>query len=501
VSATTVYLSAGRAAGITPGDSVVISRGEAELARIIVSFVSENSSSCEMKNLAGIIARDDVALVFASGAETSAAPVPAEVETVMPVQATDAQQTELFTIGHANELTGRIGVEYTIQDDQGAVNYDYTEPAMSLRASLRRIGGSDFSARTNLRLRRTMRASDDRSASTNRIYEALIAYEPKDKPIQAGAGRVLRRETRGMGYLDGAYVKYDLNHSFALGAVGGLEPDLQNTRIQTDVTKVGAFVAYKQKLSNSQSLQTTASLAGRYLKGEVSREFIYQQLSFVSGGKLRLFESTEINLNRGWLKDAEGSSITLASVLLDARYSFARELSVSLGYDNRTNYYTAETRTIPDSLFDSAQRQGFRASLDSRFGKSYTAEAGIGLRDRDGNKAQATSGWLRLGTTSLGASAISIFARFRWFDSQYSTGTQPSLFVSREAATWLRVGVEGGTNDYELNTTSTTVSQQWLAVMFDFDLARRTYASLELEQGFGDGRDVTLMNVALGYRF
>ncbi len=47
VSATTVYLSAGRSSGIAQGDSVVISRNGTELARVIISFVAESSSSCE----------------------------------------------------------------------------------------------------------------------------------------------------------------------------------------------------------------------------------------------------------------------------------------------------------------------------------------------------------------------------------------------------------------------------------------------------------------------
>ncbi len=226
----------------------------------------------------------------------------------------------------------------------------------------------------------------------------MLAYEPTDKPVEAGVGRLILRETRGMGYLDGAYVKYDLSNKLKIGAVGGIEPDLENTRIQSDVTKAGAFVAFEQRLNDAQSLQATASLAGRYLEGEVSREFFYQQLSFIHSSKLRLFESTEINLNRDWLKDAEGSTVTLASILFDARYSFSRAFALSLGYDNRQPYYTAETRSIPDSIFNSAQQQGYRAGVESRFGESYSADAGIGIRDGDD---QAITSDERLGARRL----------------------------------------------------------------------------------------------------
>lgn len=501
VSATTVYLSAGRSSGIAQGDSVVISRNGTELARVVISFVAENSSSCEFPAAVTTIAKDDAATVFVAEAIEEQSSAPAEETASFPIVPEQSSATKPAPGDRPNDLSGRIGVDYTVQDDREPVNYDYTQPALSVRATLRRISGSDFTARANLRLRRTIRANDELTSSSNRIYEAMLAYEPTDKPIEAGVGRLILRETRGMGYLDGGYVKYDLSNKLKIGAVGGIEPDLENTRIQSDFTKAGAFVAFEQRLNEAQSLQATASLAGRYLEGEVSREFFYQQLSFIHSSKLRLFESTEINLNRDWLKDAEGSTVTLASILLDARYSFARAFAVSLGYDNRQPYYTAETRTIPDSIFNSAQQQGYRAGVESRFGESYSADAGIGIRDGNDQQSQATSGWVRVGSSNLAESQISTYARLRWFDSDLSNGIQPSLNVSRVMAEWLTTGLEVGMNDYELVSTSEQVSQQWFAILLDLTPAKQTYISADFEQGFGDGHDATVITLSLGYRF
>ncbi len=500
VTPTTIYLAAGRTSGVAPGDTVVITRKDSEVARMIVSFVADKSSACDTPD-ATKVSRDDAAVVYVK--ETSGA-APAEGGAVSEpgtAESSQAATPQNRTSVRVNELSGRIGFDYTVQDDRDVMDYDYSEPALSLRATLRKIGGEDFTAKTNLKLRRTNLKNGRSSTETNRIYEAMLMYVPSDRPYEAGIGRLILRETRGMGYLDGGYGKYSLNDQLSIGAVGGIEPDLQNTRINPDVTKFGGFLAWEKHFGKGQSLQTTGSLAGRYRAGEVSREFAYQQLSYIQGGKLRVFESTEINLNRGWLKDAEGSSLTLASVLLDARYSFARELAVNLAYDNRTNYYTVETRNVPDSLFSNALQQGYRVSVDGRFGAFYSAEAGIGIRDGENDAAKASSGWLRAGNSNVANTEVSVSARLRWFDSETSNGIQPAVRVSREAAEWLRIGVEGGMNDYTVASNSTKISQQWIAAMLDFNFARQASAGLEIEQGFGDGRDATLARLSLGYRF
>jgi len=499
VSTTAVYLNAGRQAGIAQGDTVVISRDGKELIRLAVSFVAGNSSSCELVNAPTIVVKDDKAVVFVKEI--------LKTEDSIAVQTYDAEVTPktrskfLRPTERPNQLSGRIGVGYTMQDDREQTNYDYTEPSLSVRASLSRVSGSDLSAKVNLKLRRTERENKDLSSSSNRIYEAMLVYEPQDKPLSAGAGRLMLRETRGMGYLDGAYVKYDLASNWKIGAVGGIEPDLQNTKIESDVKKYGAFAAFEKPLSSSSTIQTTASIAGRYLKDEISREFLYQQISFLGGSKFRLFESTEINLNRGWLKDAEGSTFTLASFLLDARYNFSRSLGFSLGYDNRTNYYTAETRSIPDSIFASSLQQGLRASIDTRFGDAFSAELGLASRDGESDFSSNTSGWVRVGSSNLIKSQVSAYARLRWFDSVYSKGTQPSLMISRFLTDWLDAGLEFGSNNYDLVATSESISQQWASAILDFSFAKQFYASTEYEQGFGDGRDATLLSLSLGYRF
>lgn len=499
VASGNVYLDQGRAAGVAVGDSVVIRRGDAELARLAISFIADASSSAIWTGAPDAIKVGDTAVVRV---QDSVQPIVGETPAVTTAPYDTLIRKSFNERGpRDNQLTGRIGISYVVQDDREPVNYDYSEPSLSLRAGLSRIQGGDFAARVNLRLRRTERGNDALSSSSHRIYEALLAYEPTDKPLSAGVGRFILRDTRGMGYLDGVYVQRKAGNDWRVGALGGIEPDLQNTRIQSDVTKAGLYAAHTRPIGESSELAATASVIGRYRDGEVSREFFYQQVNLNIGSKLWLFESTELNLNRGWLQDAEGSTIKLASLLVDARYRVSRRMNIALGYDNRTNYYTAETRNLPDSLFASALQQGFRASIEARFAMSYFAEAGVGVRDGDSESAQATSGWARLGSTDLAKSGVQAALRVRWFDSFYSTGLQPVLQLSRDVVQWLNAGVEVGQNDFELAQTGEQVTQQWIAFMLDADLARRYSARTELELGSGEGREATLFTVGLGYRF
>ncbi len=92
-------------------------------------------------------AKDDAATVFVTAAaeEQTTAPIEETTTTVtVPVQPSPAKPAPG---NRPNDLSGRIGVDYTVQDDREPVNYDYTQPALSVRATLRRISGSDFTAK------------------------------------------------------------------------------------------------------------------------------------------------------------------------------------------------------------------------------------------------------------------------------------------------------------------------------------------------------------------
>jgi hypothetical protein len=499
-----VYLDAGRASGILSGDSAHIQRGEEHIATLLVTFVSDNSASCAVSEGTPPIQAGDSALVYATGETNalSAKESPAELSTIEPL-VTEERPREVSAI-QANRLTGRIGLDYLVQDDREEYNYDYVQPSLSIRAKVANIQGSHYSLSVRTRMRNTIRNresySTPKSETSHRIYEAALRYENPDSRVECGIGRMIAQELRGIGYLDGAYAKYRMSTRFSMGVFGGTEPDLENTDFQTDVTKGGVYAAYDRRTSNSARATATLALAGSYQGGQVNREFLYQQLNYYYGSHLSFYESAEINFYRDWLKEKEDASIALAGAQINARYSPSRPIAFSLGYDNRRNFYTYDARSVPDSLFDDALRTGWRGSVEVKLARKFSTEIGGSLRKTEGKADNATSSWLRINLSDVLSSGVGLLALARAYSSEYSDGLQPSITISKSLFRELYSSVQLGANSYTLSSTDTRIEQNWLRLNLDLSLGKRYYASLDAEAARGSNQDANTLTVGLGIR-
>jgi hypothetical protein len=371
--------------------------------------------------------------------------------------------------------------------------------------ALNRIGGSNckLSVRANLRetLRDRQTSSATQSATNHRLYEMALLCDDPLSAFNFGAGRMLLRDMRGIGYLDGAFGRYKFSPTVSGGVFAGTEPDLQDTEFRSDVTKAGAFAVFEKRLENAHRLAGTVSFAGVYHNGEIDREFFYQQINYTHGSKFHIFESTEVNVNRGWLKEAENSDLKLAGLLLNSRYAFSRQAAISLGYDSHANYYRYESRSVPDSLFDDALRQGWRGSVNLRMTDRTFAEVGAGLRTTEGSSAETKNGSLRIGGNDLFGSAVSLTVQVRAYENAFSKGYQPSATLSRSFARSIRTSLDVGYNDYSLERNDEQFLQHWLRIAIDAGFGRHLYCSAEAEAARGSGMNANTLSAGIGYRF
>lgn len=502
VSANAVYLDAGRTAGIAVGDSVEISSGDRIIAQLTVTFVADNSASCELpEGTSGLSVGDNV-LVRGTGEITKTASEEPE-ESIETVEEQPTARTRRTAERNTNRLTGRIGVDYLVQDDREAFNYDYSQPSLSVRARMLDIQSSHISAALKMRLRKTIRDRATSSASSqtsHRVYEAALRYENPASPFELGVGRMIARDLRGIGYIDGGYAKYKLGSRVSAGAFAGTEPDLENTDFQTDVTKGGVFTSYESPRGAGDRIAATLSFAGTYEQGDIDREFIYQQISYSHDSRFRIFESTEINLYRDWLKEKENKTLDLASVLLNSRYAPNRALAFSISYDNRRSFYTYTSRSIPDSLFDDALRQGWRGSMEVRATRAISTEIGAGLRTVSGDTKDTQTGWLNVRLADILNSGVHARAQVRTYSSAYSDGIQPSLSLSRNIVPELNASIQVGANSYTLSSSNEDINQNWLRLLVSLNLGRHIYSSVDAEAARGSNRNTNIFSFGFGYR-
>jgi len=473
VSVSAIYLDAGRSQGIQKGDPGEIRRADSLIARVEVEFVADNSASCRLLESSGIIRVGDRAIVQI----TPPPKVETDTTSHQPVPAAPAPAPlRKPPKASINRVTGSASVQALSQNDLGQSNRDFVEPAFVLRGQLDNLAGTQHTLSVRLRSVKTDRQLGASQEWTHRLYEFALYYRNPDARISYGAGRLLSNRLSGIGYLDGATLEYRMNPVWSVGAFGGAQPDLRTFGFDKKQTKAGVFAAYDRGSFATSHLSGTLALAGNYQNSNISREFAYEQLSY-SVQRLFLYQSAEANINRGWRKAAEGSSIDLSNVLLNARYSPLGWLTTTLSYDNRTNFRTYETRFTPDSVFDHALRQGWKLGANAKLPQRLylLGEAGVRTKQNEGTETRTLTGGI--GSYDLFRSGFQLDARFTTFQGRFSKGYQPTFSVSRDILHRGRAGVQLGSNRYTIEQLPGTVDNRWVRLNTDWYLSRHIYGS------------------------
>ena len=501
VAASAVYLDAGATQGLQKGDQGEVFHGDSVIARVEVEFIADNSASCKFIESTVAPQVGDRVVMQITPPVKEVKPDSATISPPPPaVTPAPAPQPKKSARVRSNRVTGRASVQALSQDDRTLSGNDYVEPAFALRLQVNNLFGSQHTLSIRTRSRKTDRAQVPDEDWTHRVYEFGLYYNNPEARLHYSAGRLLSNRMSGIGYLDGAMLDYRMNSNWAVGMFGGAQPDLRTYDVNGDATKGGVFAAYEHGSYATTQVNGTLALAGNYFTGQISREFLYEQIS-IAAQKLYIYQSAEMDVNRGWRKAAEGSTLEPTNLLFNARYAPLTWFSTTLSYDNRTNYRTYETRNTPDSLFDDALRQGWRLGMNVKVSsKLYaSADAGIRTKQNEGTETRSASGGI--GGYGLIAPGVQSDVRVAVFESSYSKGLQPTLTLSRNIISQVRLTFELGRNDYTIAQSGAELNNQWLRLNADWYLTRHVYGSLYGEIYRGDGLDANRGFAEVGYRF
>lgn len=505
VSASGIYLDAGSDQGIAVGDKVEIERDGVTVATLEVTYLAATTAVCKLVE-GGPVQVGDRATV-ATSSEMIAEEEVAVEDSVSVDPQVNQQPQAVRTVEQSPRrrarLSGRIGVQVMIQDDLEATNYDVTEPSLTGRLRAENLFNSYYTLNLRFRSRRVQRASDlspdTRSEWFNRVYEVSFGYDNPDSPLRYHAGRILSNRFAGVGTIDGLHLEMQQQEAIAYGLFAGTQPDYRTSRPGTEETKGGMYAAIERGNWETARLAATLALAGRYNNGTISQEYFYEQLQLSGGRSWSLYQSGELEVYRGWRKEVEGKSFGMSNLLFSGRWRPVDDLSLDIGYDNRTQVRTYETRDTPDSLFDDALRQGYRAgaSYIFPFGMRVFTRAGLRLREGDTQDTRTLSGGIS--QRNFLGSGVTITAQLNTFENRYSTGMQPSLQLSRYLIRALYLNGQFGQSRYDLSAGG-TVTYSFAKIGASMTLARSWYTSVYGETYRGDNLASNRIYLEVGYR-
>src|SRR5688500_1696318 len=230
-SATSVYVSGGRAAGLAVGDRLNVMSGSTVVAELEVAFPAEHSASCRILKETGTVKTGD--RVVRVGAPRAAAPAPSPSPSPRPWGDPSPAPAEPVFRGDRRRpgngygrLTGGLTVGYSGFFDGSESNRDVTEYGARYDLAARQIAGQPLELRVrgaNRQVDRTgtrgviLTSKDTR----DRLYEASLAYAPLKGRVAGTVGRIGSHPFVSIGYLDGALAEVRPTSNVQVGAFAG----------------------------------------------------------------------------------------------------------------------------------------------------------------------------------------------------------------------------------------------------------------------------------------
>ncbi len=482
VSAEYIYISAGQAEGIRKQDSLKVIKDGKSIGLIEAVYTASHSSSCKIISQTKPMLSGYKVVLLTQRSNTQTPEAFTRISRKRPVKT-----KESVSVSVPVRISGYAALQgYRFIDGSNSDN-DQNLPSFHFKILAKNL----FSPHMRFRLRfRSLYNAKGRSLPDlrrqNRLYEASLTYDNPKAIVYAKMGRIISSGFSGIGYMDGFLMGQRINSKWHWGIFAGTQPQWQYSDFQTSYQKYGSFVRFRQANNNSQRIEINLYAAAVYHKRTVSREFLFQRLTYNKRNKWNIYQSLEIDINRNWRRQRIPKTVNVTGLYLSGHYIVSPWLSAGINYDNRKNYYTYETRGMADSLFDDAQRQGLRGNIQIHFLQDYRLSAYIGIRKKANENKMTYAYGSTLRKQNFLLKHMYVFGRINGFDSFFISGINPSARLGFRFKQGHSIDITYGAYLYTLKTTQTAFANQWLRLNTRVTLPLRFYIGGYYQYDWGD---------------
>ena len=519
-SADTVYLNAGRGAGIEVGDRLEVLREGKVIAEVEVIFTAENSASCRIVNERQPIQPAD--RVRRLGDTT---PAPKKQETPPPAPAPRAEEPRRPSVfgtpdrfqPSRTRVTGAVSLDTETFSDGTESRRDYNRTAARLNVRVRDIVGTPLQLRLRMRSlneERERRLTSSiggipESTSRDRLYELSLIYEPEDARYGFRVGRLGAGPFVGIGYLDGGLGKVRVLGPLEVGGFYGRRPNVDELGFDGSGSKYGLFARIAPERIAPESNTFELFVAGVREEGDtdISREYLAVETRYDPGQRWTFFQHAELDLNTGWREEAAGSTSQLSQLSLTALGRISERSRLVISYDRFERFLTEEDRFLPTVLFDDLTRQGLRVSWQTgpARGLNFSVTGGAHALDaQEEGQNSETSFSLGVGAWHPELSGLKLFVGADVLG--FTNPTTDGLLVNTRVGRRFGGGHElsfalGGTLSRQPLLVDEETMTQWARASLWIELPLDLFGQAELEVLSGDEIEGQRLSLGLGYRF
>ena len=497
VSGSSVYIDAGSEDGLAVDDLVELVRDGATVAKLKVAYVTAHRATCSPDGAVPEIKIGD-AVRFARRERSASDAAAAATPPAAPKDAPASRSGE--SAFRRAGMRGRVGLRYLWVKDHSGIAEDFSQPSLDLVLAGTQIGGAPVDVNIDVRARRTYRTVTGGTSSdygANHVYQANVAW--RGGGFRLAAGRQVAPTLAVTSLFDGIVAEYRRN-GWSAGVLAGTQPDPATYAFASDVRQYGAYTGYATDPAKSTRWHFGFGAISSTENGEVNRDFVYVEAR-VTHPVVGVYLQQQVDINRGWRKDAEGSTFTPSATFLMIHVRAATAWSLDGGYDSRRNVLLYPDLVTPVTAFDDATRQGYWLGATWRPRGRWLVGVD-GRRSAGGTLGTATSYTLRLGAMNMTKAQIDVQARGTRYTGTNLDGYLASVSGAIALGSRVRLDLHGGERqDTWLPSTIGTAAIDWLGTMLDVIIGRSAYFNVSFDRTRGGEEDNDQVYAAFSWRF
>jgi hypothetical protein len=503
ISGTSVYIDAGTNDGLAVGAAAELIRDGAAVGKLKVTYVTSDKATCSPDGPIPDVKIGDV-VRFSPGmkpAPGAAAVAASEIPDVASSGATKANASRSPESAFRRAgMRGRIGVRYLWVKDRSGIGEDISQPSLDLLLAGSQIAGAPVDLIIDARARRTYLTPTGGSSSNygvDHVYQANVAWRPGD--FRLAFGRLVSPTLAVASLFDGLVAEY-LHGGFNVGVLAGTQPNPVTYAISSDVRQYGAYTGWSSSAAKTTRWHVGFGAIGSKENGEINRDFTYVEAR-VTHPVVTAYVQQQVDINRGWRKEATGTSVTPSATVVMIHVRPAPSWTVDAGYDSRRNVLLYSDLDTPVTDFDDATRQGYWIGAAWRPENRWLV--GVDARRWTGGTAgTATSYTLRLGALNMTKEQIDVELRGTSYSGPGLEGYLVAASASMNLGSRVRLDLHGGVRqDSGLLSASETETIDWYGTLLDVYIARSMYFNLSYDVTSGGEEDNDQGYAAFSWRF